>query len=359
MVYKLRQSLVGGGFRTKTIIDGNGVVDVDEIRLSSESNIQLQASTFQGIGVGTTHGYAAGGYNPPPGAGESIIEKFPFASSATSTDTGGDLNNATGYWNFGISSPTHGFSGAGYPPDTSIEKWPFAISSGTATDVGNLKGSIPQRGATGGSQSTTHGYIIGGLGAPGTTQTNHYTRFPFSISSGEVSLVGNLTVNPTGLFGTAGQSSATHGYVSGGQVAPSSAGAATNNIQKFPFAVATGGTTNVGDMSAGSRALACGHSSAGHGYTSGGERSASNVIDKFPFSSDTSATDVGDLTVARSSVNGQSSVSHGYVGGGDGGAPTYTPLYNIKDMFSFASDYNAIDVGDMSQTNSGAAGHEG
>jgi len=45
-----------------------------------------------------------------------------------------------------------------------------------------------------------------------------------------------------------------------------------------------------------------------YGYTSGGSTGAySDVIDKFPFASDTNATDVGNLTVARSNVAGQSS----------------------------------------------------
>ena len=47
--------------------------------------------------------------------------------------------------------------------------------------------------------------------------------------------------------------------------------------------------------------------SSTHGYTSGGYTGVanSNVIDKFSFSSDGNATDVGDLTVARRHVAGQ------------------------------------------------------
>ena len=57
------------------------------------------------------------------------------------------------------------------------------------------------------------------------------------------------------------------------------------------------------------------------GYSSGGVNAPgptgpSNVIDKFPFSSDANATDVGDLTVARWGVAGQSSSTHGYNSGG-------------------------------------------
>jgi len=41
------------------------------------------------------------------------------------------------------------------------------------------------------------------------------------------------------------------------------------------------------------------------GYSSGGYTPVPvNVIDKFPFASDTNATDVGDLTVARDYLSG-------------------------------------------------------
>ena len=46
--------------------------------------------------------------------------------------------------------------------------------------------------------------------------------------------------------------------------------------------------------------------SSTYGYTSGGYTDAVlNVIDKFSFSSDGNATDVGNLTVARRNVAGQ------------------------------------------------------
>ena len=36
-----------------------------------------------------------------------------------------------------------------------------------------------------------------------------------------------------------------------------------------------------------------------HGYNHGGAYPGVNIIDKFPFASDTNSTDVGDLTVGR------------------------------------------------------------
>ena len=61
----------------------------------------------------------------------------------------------------------------------------------------------------------------------------------------------------------------------------------------------------MGDLSNG-RNLSAGQSSTTHGYISGGRDPArSNVIDKFPFSTDGNATDVGDLTLTRKAASGQ------------------------------------------------------
>ena len=89
------------------------------------------------------------------------------------------------------------------------------------------------------------------------------------------------------------------------------------------------------------------------GYTSGGGiggAGAVNTIDKFPFASDANATDVGDLSnsTGRYWSTGQSSTTNGYTSGGysyyGGGS------FNIIDKFPFASNANATDVGDLIST---------
>ena len=119
---------------------------------------------------------------------------------------------------------------------------------------------------------------------------------PFS-SEGTASDVGDLLY---GNFAGSGASSDTNGYVSGGfnpgyPVSPSSY---TNIIQKFPFS-SDDNSSDVGDLT-NSLNDAIGQSSTASGYASGGyATSATNVIQKFAFASDQNATDVGDLTVAR------------------------------------------------------------
>ena len=110
-----------------------------------------------------------------------------------------------------------------------------------------------------------------------------------------------------------GQSSSTSGYASSGY-APLLAPPNVNTIDKFSFS-ADGNATDVGDLTAGKYG-ATGQSSAESGYVSGSSVKA-NVIEKFPFATDANATDVGDLTVARGWAGGQNSSESGYTSGGD------------------------------------------
>ena len=83
-----------------------------------------------------------------------------------------------------------------------------------------------------------------------------------------------------------------------------------------------------------------------YGYASGGF-DTSNVIDKFTFASDANATDVGDLSIIRGLAAGQSATAYGYTSGGGISSATH---YNTVDKFSFSTDGNATDVGDLTVT---------
>ena len=133
------------------------------------------------------------------------------------------------------------------------------------------------------------------------------------------------------------------GYTSGGR------DPTKNSIEKFSF-TSDANATDVGDLTQG-RYGPAGQSSTISGYTSGGSIPAnSNVIDKFPFATDGNATDVGDLSQARSrGLAGQSSAASGYSSGGFGGDTTI-------DKFPFASDANATDVGNLTRSQTGQSG---
>ena len=86
------------------------------------------------------------------------------------------------------------------------------------------------------------------------------------------------------------------------------------------------------------------------GFAAGNE--SSNVIDSFSFASDGNAIDHGDLTVARSNEAGQSSTTHGFTSGGHTGS-AYS---NVIDKFSVSANTTATDVGDLTQARSYCAG---
>jgi hypothetical protein len=141
----------------------------------------------------------------------------------------------------------------------------------------------------------------------------------------------------------------TSGYTSGGtDSVPESI--IYNTIDKFPFS-SDANATDVGDLTQASYDVT-GQSSADNGYTSGGlvvglQPPITNTIDKFPFAVDANATDVGDLTRATRESAGQSSTENGYTSGGqDTGTGSSD---NVIEKFPFSTDANATDVGDLTQ----------
>jgi hypothetical protein len=87
------------------------------------------------------------------------------------------------------------------------------------------------------------------------------------------------------------------------------------------------------------------------GYFAGGGDTSpaitTDVIEKFPFASDGSTTDVGNLTIARAYSSGHSSPTHGYAAGGTKTSP-YINYTNI-DKYAFASDGNATSGGTLGE----------
>jgi hypothetical protein len=154
--------------------------------------------------------------------------------------------------------------------------------------------------------------------------------------------------------GAAGQSSTASGYSSGGYT-----GQYVVTIDKFPFATDTD-ATDVGDLTV-ARQLGAGQSSTENGYTSGGGNdpgTGAAVIDKFPFASNSSATDVGDLYNPTSFGAGQSSIVSGYTTGKGTTQSSGINASKIIQKFSFASDGDSSDVGNLSWEVQGAAGQQ-
>ena len=236
------------------------------------------------------------------------------------------------------------------PTRLNIYKVSFA-SDTPASDTGIDFLSFPQ-GAQGASglSSSTNGYMIGHTaGISG--DTGHIARFPFALDA-NMSDVGELVAagganRPA--YGTA--MSQSEGYVYGGSEPGSNPGPnyAINRIQKFPFGTDTS-ASDAADLSQ-ARAFSGGGStiqSLSFGYAVAGldhELTAVNTIDKFSLSSDTNATDVGETThTAEGDFTTASSQTNGYKLAGQPGFGTTT-----IDKIPFASDTSATDVGETTQ----------
>lgn len=339
--------------------------DYHELISLGDSDNSLPAgyvNDYFGYTVGTQAGFAIGGWTP---GFRDEIDRFSFASEDDTVDT---ANLSEGRYGLsGSFSSTHGYGAGGTqwtgspPPFNSIksdriDKFAFA-SENDAIDVGDL--SAVKSAAGGGSSSTTHGYSSGGMGGPPAVPVFNYAnrsdvidKYPFAIQSGS-SNVGNLTA---GRYAVAGHQSSTHGYTSGGAQGGYNEGYSfTNIIDKFPFAVSPANATDVGDLIDVVQGAA-GQSSFTEGYRSGGIQSEYppgptfkfvNEIDKFPFATDTNATDTGDLQEANKHTTGFSSNVSGYTAGGNL-SPSSTNYTNRIQKFPFSNSFTtAADVADL------------
>jgi hypothetical protein len=326
------------------VIDDNRVLRVDRMRVTTLS------PDFAGIGASATHGYVAGGNTPPP-THSNVIQRFAFASDGNSSDVG-DL--VQGLMQAAPSnSSTHGYTAGGSQiPSTvedDIQKYAFASSS-DASDVGDLVEARFE--GMSGNQSLTHGYKCGGRdNIPSGNVLDTIERYPFS-SDTNASDVGELTFARR-LPALGCTSSENHGYAVSGRDTPGPT--VYNVIDKFPFSASTN-ATDVGDLTQAGHSASTSVSQT-HGYAAGRRTDPSSVkdtIDKFSFATDGNATDVGNISVSKANCAGISSSGHGYVAGGSTGS-----YINVIDKFPFSSDANSSDVGDLLEENRNACGNQG
>ena len=234
--------------------------------------------------------------------------------------------------NFHAWGSNYGYSyGSNEPAQADMDRWSFT-SDGNATDVGDQS---VQRYGNSGNSSETYGYNGGGYASG--SYVNIIDRHAFA-TNGTMVDVGDLT---RGISYLGASSSETYGYASGGSPGD------TNVIEKFAFAPATANATDVGDLTVG-RGGSGSASSSNYGYhCCGGPYT--NIIDKYAYASDGNATDVGDTPATTNQNSGCQSSSHGYIVGGYRLNNALPYSANIIWKFSFATDGNATDVGDLTQ----------
>ena len=296
--------------------------------------------------LAATAGYRIGG-STSYSASETRVDKFPFASSTSGSFVSGLTLSQGRHMTAGTMSPTHGYRHAGANPDGTPAPQQdiekFPFAAEDAfSDVGNLTEAKAYIDG-GGTSSPTHGYRHGGWPA-----TNVIDKYSFS-TDGNATDVGDLL---RAAYAIGGSHSETHGYSVGGYDVTG-----TQRIQKYAFA-SDGNSTPVGATTAGPHLSYLGNNaqSLTHGYHVGGYVPAGrqNVIGKFSFSSDGDATDVGDLTSSRQDVsNASSSDGYTYAHGGNPGSSPYQ--VNVIERFAHNSDGNAADAGDLALATSKSA----
>ena len=293
---------------------------------------------------GYTNGYSMGGNTGTAGGCDfvdlNLINKFPFSSDSNATNvanlltprsyTAGHNSDEDGYVTGGRSNPS--------TYNDLIQRFSFSSES-PAVDAGEL---IPASPAgfwqMTGVSSATNGYALGGKTEPSAIIRDFIQKFPFS-STTTASDIGEMSTR----FIAAGVSSTTNGYQLGGGSSPT---VRTNTIQKMSFIVDAPAST-ISNLS-GTVAGSAGQSSPTHGYNSGGFHPPTTIcsgIDKFPFANDTPASGIGNLAVCGGYVAGQSSITDGYVTGGF--APPQLAARNNIQKFPFSSDSNATDIADL------------
>jgi hypothetical protein len=291
----------------------------------------VQPFSFRGSIAGFTVG----------GTSNTVINKTSFTSDGNATSHGNITAHGTNTFVSGVSSVTHGYTTGGGGYVDVIDKYAFAGSAVTATDVGNLtySGMYTDRMAT--ASDGAYGFTMGGEHPP---QANIH-KINFASDSDSVDYGFDIT---QARYGLTGCSSSTHGY----GVSGIGSSVYYNIIDKFSFSSA-GAATDVGDVTV-ARHSPAGGSSTTHGYCAAGYNSSSvntNVVDKFAFSSNGNSVDVTDLTRSTRHVAGSSSTTHGYVSGGIGSS-------DVIDKYSFSNNNASTDVGNLIAGLDGPAAHQ-
>ena len=279
---------------------------------------------------GTQYGYVAGGYNLQSGAHRDEIQKYSFTSDGNATDVGNTLLEQ--HYRCGGTGTTHGYTlGGANPSNGRIEKWPYA-SDTNSTEVGTLY--VCTHGT---SSSATDGYIFCASGA---SNTNVISRTATASDADAIDWANCVNFNT---HNTAGCTSETYGYRAQGEggVSPYPQ---SDDIEKYPFASQTN-ATDVGSLTI-ARYGAGSTSSTSYGFCVGqtpntGEQM--DRIDRFSFASDGNATDHADLNYRAGTQCGTSTADYGYYAGGNMSGP-YT---NNISKIAYSSTGTATDVGDL------------
>ena len=251
-------------------------------------------------------GYIASGRNTFfPGGASSYNEvvAFPFSAPFATTTIEGQLSNANTFEQHAShQSSTDGWVSGGLNPASPlptasvrvVQSFPFSAPwlSTSVTFVGPVPGGGIYNHA--GFNSSTEGFTgqaesdVGGF-------RDVINAFPFSAPFSNYT--GHGTIG-TGVYGGAGVSSPTDGFVmgAGNPFSPGSPAPNLQTILSFPFSSPATVSAGVGTLASARNSQSASHLNSPTDGFAGGATTAVVQVEKFPFSSPFgTATDVGDL----------------------------------------------------------------
>ena len=326
--------------------DSDGWSELDmqiESQLDSDYQAYLNANAGSGPAAwtynGSTQGHQAGGLGPPY---INVIQKFPFSVDAGTTTDVGDLTRTTGYSGGWSNTGSYGYNVGGYTPvRTTIDKYSLT-SDENATASGDLNQGTGYNASS--VNSETYGYVVGAYPGYGNQDIQ---RWPFASEGNSIAMTATLEPSSSAGMGAGGHHSTDYGYASGGR-SPTY----LNRIEKYSF-VSDDNSIDVGNLTAAVGYIS-GSQSATDAYALGGlnpglSPSPANdridSIDKWPFSSDTNATDVASLNHKSYHINSNESQTDTFATGGQD-----TPR-TIMQKFTHSSDARSTMTMTLGTTN--------
>jgi hypothetical protein len=289
--------------------------------------------------------------NPSSGVGTAWVnttsgEIFVLINATTDENVWYNVGGGTGSIGlngFSRGGTISGYTSAGhaYNKVSTIDKYSFASATASATSWGSL---TQQRYSLTGHSSSTHGYATGGFFYNNNYPHEVIDKFSFTVNN-QTTDVGDLSRATRHMAGT---SSTTHGYVSGGATSANiHALVVIDKVGKFSF-ITDGNASDVSTLST-TVYDNTGITSDNFAYSAGGYNGSTQTshIDKMAYASENQAVNIGDMSGIRGGMEGsQSSTTHGYCTNGSNGI----------DKFSFSSDTDATNVGSLSDSRNQVAG---
>ena len=226
-----------------------------------------------------------------------------------------------------------------------IKRFSFTAPSGI-TDVGEHSNPAYQANSAGATDGT-YGFVMGGTTSPGTGLTD-IEKFTMASPAPSADTGADLNATIASTAGASDIGGATMYHFGGERGSPLSG---VDTIERGAFSISSGNATDHGELAiGGARHNLAGTQSPTYGYCAGGAP-AKDEIEKFAFGSGANSTDVGDMIAGKKSLACCASPTHGHHMGG-------SPLVDTIARWTFAADANSVDFGELSTTEQGGSGVE-